>query len=220
MQSKRKVVQQIKACLKQAEDLLLTGLTQPGKVYYVEEDAVKRREASIAVIKAYHALRKLDGRHPNYWKRVYYLANAIVGHEEDYLDYIFRAGKTPEFIRVRIKRIAKEGRALSLSEELPERARISAGRLFLLLDEVYAAQIPDPKRGCSASLCTNCAEPVAFCHQKCSTCGMEFIGPFGFPDLTKWNKLTLPEKRKRAIEVYKRDNHGKLKVINASNRVA
>jgi len=220
MQSERKLAQRIKACLKQAEDLLLTGLTRQGKVYYVEQDAVEKREASIAVIKAYRALSKLDGRHPNYWKRVYYLARDIVRGNEDYLDYIFRAGKTPEFIRVAIKRIAKEGRALSLSEELPVQARISAGRLFLLLDEVYAAQIPDPKRGCSASLCTNCAEPVAFCDQKCSNCGMEFIGPFGFPNLFKWNRLTLPEKRKSVVEVYKRDNHGKLKIVNASNRVA
>lgn len=74
------------------------------------------------------------------------------------------------------------------------------------------AQIPDPTRGCSASICSNCQEKVAYCHARCNGCDMPFIGPFGFPPIQEWDQLTDQEKEGLVRRVCEEEDHyGKLR---------
>lgn len=54
--------------------------------------------------------------------------------------------------------------------------KIANGRLFKAPERftgdtgVYSAQVKDPKKGCSASICTNCNTPIAFSNYTCDAC--------------------------------------------------
>lgn len=83
-------------------------------------------------------------------------------------------------------------------------------RVFSVGDSIkFAAQIPDDSVGCSGSRCTNCMAPVAYCNQVCRTCGYRLIGPFGFPQFSEWEKLSLQEKRACIDRVFAAENHGR-----------
>ena len=68
-------------------------------------------------------------------------------------------------------------------------SRLVKGRLFGNGEGVFAGSIEDPERGCSASLCTNCYEPIAFRDVECIVCGYELIHHNGMPVLSEWGSL-------------------------------
>jgi hypothetical protein len=79
----------------------------------------------------------------------------------------------------------------------------------------FAVQIPDDTIGCSGSRCGNCNSKVAYCDQLCSQCKLPFVGPFGFPQLPKWQSMTADEQRTMVEEIYSMDsNHGRLTCTN------
>jgi len=89
-----------------------------------------------------------------------------------------------------IVRIAEQGRDLSLINSSDVDTRIKDAHLYIdSWGNKFAAQLRDPKRGCSASICTNCNEPIAFCDYTCDTCNYELIGAHGMPKVEDWNKM-------------------------------
>lgn len=66
---------------------------------------------------------------------------------------------------------------------------------------VVAAQIPDDTLGCSSSRCSNCEEPTVYCQQVCANCGMVMIGPFGFPQFSEWQNMTVEERQEMVNNV-------------------
>jgi len=95
------------------------------------------------------------------------------------------------------------------------RRKLEEGRAFQIGKTFwFAAQIPDDKVGCSGSRCSNCEDKTAYCVQICRTCGLPFVGPFGFPQWLKWQEMTAKEKRAAAEEVYSSSKHGRLGYTN------
>lgn len=204
--------------IRQAEDILLTGGQHlNGRQYRVEEDAKEKKDASIAIVQAYSVLKELGGSHPCCLRRIGYVARDIVGHG-DYADYVFRVGETPEAVQQVVRRIAEEARAEATSEQIDRESRVKNGRLFVVSSQIFPVSIRDSKRGCSASICSNCFEPIAYATMECSCCKMELVGPFGFPEIEEWRGLTLRQKRVLAADVFAKSDHGKLGVIESGGK--
>ncbi len=83
------------------------------------------------------------------------------------------------------------------AEALREMRLFKVGSSFL-----FAVQIPDDSVGCSGSRCSNCNNTVAYCEQRCTSCGFPFIGPSGFPQFSKWKTLDSSRKRILVEDVY------------------
>lgn len=211
-----KLTRKIQANISLAESIFWDGLGFTrgrfrGKLYTVEEDASKRKGSGIALVRAYRAYKELHEEHSLPLKRMHTLARHLMpAGRERYADYVFGYYKTPEDVQIQVAELAEVGRALAKSPETSDETRISSGRLFWFFNQLYAAQIPTPERGCSSSICSNCHEPVAFCDYICPSCGMEFIGPFGMPKVDDWQKLRLHQKRAYATSVYFGSNQGQL----------
>lgn len=87
----------------------------------------------------------------------------------------------------------------------------STDRTFRVDDSFkFAVQIPDNTVGCSGSRCTNCGSKVAYCNHVCNSCQRPFIGPFGFPQLPIWQAMSSDKKQAMVVEIYRRENHGRL----------
>ena len=77
--------------------------------------------------------------------------------------------------------IQAEGVAYHLNPLFSEEERLKSGLLYRTsFNVVMAGSIPDNRRGCSASVCSNCAEPIAYCHAICAVCSYPLIGPHGY----------------------------------------
>lgn len=84
------------------------------------------------------------------------------------------------------------------------------GLIFKIDNSFYfAAQIPDETVGISGSRCSNCNTNTAYCRQVCKNCNLPLIGPFGFPQLNKWNTLKLDEKKVLATATYYKKRSGR-----------
>lgn len=209
MRTLRQLLKQVRENIAKADDIILSGLNYPGgRAYIIEEDAVEKRESSMAIIQAYNLLKEISKDYPELLNHLYYLARDV--YRSDHDDYIFGAGQTPIEIRDQIKAIAKEGREIGNSTRISIEQRVKDLRLFISGDDIFPAQIRDSKRGCSASICTNCFEPIAYAVEKCRCCQFEVIGPFGFPEIEVWQKISNYGKRRLVEMVYYSDNHGKL----------
>jgi len=87
-----------------------------------------------------------------------------------------------------------------LADKTPVEKRIKQGRLYKDKNgNIFAAQIRDPDRGCSASICSNCDEPIVFCNYICETCSYELIGAHGMVNLYLWKRLK-PKKRAEVLQ--------------------
>ena len=213
MSTLRQQLREVRQNIAEADSLLLLdGMKYPrGRFYNLEEDAVGKRESSIAIIQAYNLLKETGKNYPKLLNHLYYLARDVYQSEHD--DYILRVSETPTEVRDQIKAIAGEGRQIHNSPGISIERRSTDSRLFVIGDNIFPAQIRDSKRGCSASICTNCFEPIAYSTQKCRCCNFELIGPFGFPEIEVWQKLSEFEKRRLVEKVYCSNNHGKLGVL-------
>lgn len=96
------------------------------------------------------------------------------------------------------------------------RMAIQESRIFKIgYSFLFAVQIPDDSVGISGSRCSYCDNKTAYCEQICRQCKLPLIGPFGFPQLPKWESLT-PEKRKTMVEdIYcHKNDRGRLGYVN------
>lgn len=93
---------------------------------------------------------------------------------------------------------------------------INEDRIFKIGNSFYfAVQVPDDSVGCSGSRCSSCGGEVACCHHVCKHCKMPFIGPFGFPQLLIWEKMTSDKKWQNVREVHSCvKNSGRLTYTN------
>ena len=83
---------------------------------------------------------------------------------------------------------------------------------------LFAVQIPDDSVGGSSSRCSNCNNKTVYSNQICRKCQLPFIGPFGFPQLPKWEALSPKEKRTMVEEIYCHcNNRGRIEYTNAEN---
>ena len=100
--------------------------------------------------------------------------------------------------------------------EKEQKKAIEEGRIFRIGDSyLLAAQIPDDSVGCSGSRCSNCNSDTAYCKDICGQCELPFVGPFGFPQLPSWKKMSVEKRIKKVEEVYGSENHGRLGCVNA-----
>ena len=77
---------------------------------------------------------------------------------------------------------------LNVDEKI-ERGMLYKDNRPLKHDYVMAAQIKDPNRGCSASICSHCREPIVFCMAQCPSCGYALIDAQGMPTIANWKRL-------------------------------
>lgn len=157
-----------------------------GRVYDPEISEVRLIISAPGIVRAYdyyQVFNKLLGERTDLLNRIFYLARDI---DKDHdLKYAVK-----DSIRRKIGQIAEEGRTLSLENPAIIEERIRLGKLFSDGSHTFAAQLMDPKRGCSASLCSNCDEPIAFCDTTCKTCSYELIGAHAMPTVEDWERLT------------------------------
>ena len=159
------------------EAKILNGLDHPwGRAFEVTEVVDKNSFAAVRLVKAYCSLKENKIELPDLFRRIYYLARCVVGCERIDRDiYFLQAGRVDEGEIKALCDIANEGRILENTNDLSVEDRIKAQRLFEEGLRVSAAQYQTPKKGCSASICSNCYEPVAFCDKLCVNCHYPFI---------------------------------------------
>lgn len=202
-------LRQIRTLIAKGSETVLDGHKYPnGKSYDIKKDAEERKEASTAVVKAHYRLLKTGKAFPEILQHLYYLARDI----DPCNNYIYQEITHP-IVQSRIKLIAQEGRDFGDSNKISVVKRLQTNRLFMLADYIFPAQLRDSKRGCSASICSNCYEPIAYSVEKCPCCHFELIGPFGFPEIESWQKMTKDEKRRLVERVFLSEKHGKLGII-------
>ncbi|MCK4670831.1 MAG: hypothetical protein KAT43_06520 [Nanoarchaeota archaeon] len=173
------------------EEVVLDGERFPnGRPY---DGAEARRKLQIAVpriIRTYETLQEIEEEHQDLLTRIFYFARDL--SDDNDLWFFEDKDQTKKLCE-----IAKQGRELSLANPATEEERIKQGRLYRYKDEsVFAAQIQDLRRGCSASVCSNCDEPIAFCNYECPVCNYELIGVHGMGDRSEQWRLQCPDLRK------------------------
>jgi len=159
------------------------------------EDNMYARQAEIEmvapkIVEAYKLVKGSEGVQAEFLDRIFYLARNIMttrpwgtpGSTEERID--------DQDLSERLRAIADEGRQVSwYNNSLTIDNRIKIGRLYADNTDTFAAQLKDPKRGCSASVCTNCDEPNAYCYVVCDVCDYEMIGAHGMPTVEEWRKM-------------------------------
>jgi hypothetical protein len=188
------LTKKIDEILRAVEDEVLDGLKFPGgKPANLEESERKIEFAAPKIVEAYDlSCRSLLGV-PALRKRIYYLARNF-RKEKQHVPYSHTETELKDLaLSERLREIAMEGRRLAI-EKPSEMHRIKLRQLFRKREDVFAAQIRDSKRGCSASICSNCDEPIAYCHYTCRVCNYELIGASHMPEIEKWDKMDLDEK--------------------------
>jgi len=182
------------------EEALLDGEKFPwGRAYNPEEERKNLKFAVPKIVHAYHLLKSLSRCEKELLERVFYLARDVDHSSCNWaLEYAVKNG----WMRETLKEIAREGRHLSLSKPKTVEARLRQAKLFNDGSWTYAAQIRDPKRGCSASVCSNCDEPLAFADYKCKVCNYELIGAHGMPTMKEWKNMDLEQKLQSLKEGY------------------
>jgi hypothetical protein len=81
---------------------------------------------------------------------------------------------------------------------------------------ICAPQIPDKTLRGYGTRCANCRSETGYFEQICRHCGIPFIGPLGFPDISVWKVLDAKEKKELAKKVCEQyHNRGRFKHVNA-----
>ena len=182
---------EIEKILISAEEVVLDG----GKTWTLEGGGTPKGEKAIAdvapkIIEAYK-LAKSSGA-TELLGRIYHLARHIRKKVPHILGEYTEIGIEDQIVSERLRKIAMEGRSLSL-------AKPNQGKLYFHREGIFAAQIRDPRRGISASICSNCDEPVIFIDYKCRTCGYDLIDGKDMPTISEWNELS-PAKKNEKLE--------------------
>jgi hypothetical protein len=177
----------VEVYLSHIEKILLDGEQSPyGKPYDPVESEAKLAISVPALIRTYSSygvLKHLFGEKPKLLKRIFYLARDV---DED-MDLKNAVNSTQKGL---IHHIANQGRSLSLKTPRTIEQRVKTAKLFTHDNHFYGAQLKDPKRGCSSSVCSNCDEPIVYSDVKCKTCNYELIGAHGMPTIEEWEKMT------------------------------
>ena len=178
---------QLENILMPVKEVLLDGLKFPNGRTYNREDSLRKLQISIPIIVSVYNLFKKEP----FNESIFYLARTI-----DIRRGIKNVFGIKELVGSQmiddIQSIANEGRMLYLMELKTDEERIESARLYKNNNgELFAAQLKDPKRGCSASICSNCYEPNAFADYKCEVCDHELIQAHGMPDIEDWEILKL-----------------------------
>ena len=196
--------------LKQAEDVLLQGRKFPkGKSMETTRD-LNELQTAIPLVVAAYSLADNTQR-----DQVFYLARSIdtpAPYQQDYLCQItepnfcalYELSAIPSEIVVKLKDIAKEGRVQDVLKPTTIEERLERGMLFEWQNQHLAGQLQDPKRGCSASLCTNCAEPSSYCEFNCTNCHKDLIQTHGLPTVEDWSQMDFKQRRHRLSVGYVR----------------
>lgn len=194
-------INEIKKILSPVEEVLLDGEKFTTERVYDHATHVKRLQVSVpGIVKAYDLFKlylkenKIGSGEENRetLSKIFYLARDIEG--DFYLRDLSETGSKEEGLIKRLHEIAKEGREMSLSNPKTVEDRIALAKLFFAGIDILAAQLQDPKRGCSASVCTNCDEPIAFCNYTCPACEYNLIGAHGMPTVEEWNNKDIQER--------------------------
>lgn len=171
------------------KEVLLDGLKFPNGRNYSREDELKKLQiATPIIISAYNVFKKSqdDGF------MIFYLARTVnqkIEHESGIKALINNSTIND------LQTIAKEGRISYLMVPETDEERIKSAMLYKnKSNEVFAAQLKDPKRGCSASICSNCYEPNAFSSYKCDMCNHELIQVHKMPTIEEWLNSNLETK--------------------------
>lgn len=188
------------AILVPVEELLLVGHNFPwGRTCDYQREIEEFVFSISRIVGAYDMLEESGIEKPNLLARIFYLARDLdTPYRRDTIE-IHLDKKMPKLIE-RLTEIAKMGRERSLEEPPGEKERVSLARLYSDGEDFFSAQVRDPKRGCSASVCTNCDEPIAYCHYECGVCGYELIGAHGMPTVEEWEEMNIGQ-RKESQEI-------------------
>ena len=188
----------IQEILQPVKEVLLDGHKFPNGKQFNHKEMIKELEISIpTLVLAYNSLDR--SKDYIYLPEIYYLARSI-DWDVEHSDI---EGLVNEDIRFQLLNIAKEGRHLSLAIPPTFEERLGLAKLYKSkYNEIFAAQLKDPKRGCSASVCTNCDEPNAFADYKCNICGYELIQARGMPILEEFKEASATEKYKMLSNGY------------------
>lgn len=172
---------------------LLDGEKFPhGKPYDYREEEAKILFSVPKIVQAYDLAQELSEKESgSFLKLIFYLARNL---DRRYNESDLNTCTKDKSLLKKIKEIASEGRLLSLSVPKTTEERIASAKLYSDELNIFSAQLQDPKRGCSASLCTNCDEPIAFCDYTCPTCNYELIGAHNMPTVEKWLDIGLPQR--------------------------
>jgi len=211
MNGNEDALHKISSLLIEAESQVFNKLVYT--TYYVHVDAEERKRVAKRIVKSAALMKKYGIVSPEFLSRIHFLARCIVQYDaNDNDDYIFGIAKMSPQLISDIREIAEEARVLSKStKETTIAKRLKTNRLFQVRQWTMAAQIIQPHRGCSASICSNCYEPTGFCENRCCNCGYLFVGPFEMPTVQEWDKMKPQEKIRKVLEVYANEpNHGRL----------
>ena len=193
-----------------AEERVLDGMKFPkGKPYVLAEERERNDHVIPLLIDAFDRLREMaDDESKGLLPRVFYLARSIAHPNNS--PHLLRGALQESQIEA-IHFIADEGRWQGRYDIVTVEERLNNGRVFLLDNGFYAAQIRDPKRGCSAGICSNCWEPVAFCNNICAVCDYTFVGPFeGMVSLDEWTALDLEGKQDLCRRIHGTASEGRM----------
>ena len=183
----------IEEILVSAEEVVLTGEKHPdGKLWTAEGD---RAVANVVpkIIEAYELAQSSGAA--ELLGRIYHLAR-IIRQEVPHIPGEYTEIRIEDqIVSERLREIAMEGRDLSLTAPDTVKERIEQGKLYFHREGVFAAQIKDPTHGRTASVCSNCDEPLAFIDFKCRTCDHELIDAVGMPTIAEWKELTPDQKQ-------------------------
>jgi hypothetical protein len=180
----------VEIVLSEVEKALLDGEKFPhGKTWDPEQETKDFQMAVPRIVFTYDRLKQ-NQQNADLLSKIFYLARDI---DKPYTsDRTLRWCIKDEHLLLDFYEIAKKGREQSLENPKTTLERIEQAKLFSNeAGELFAAQLKDPKRGCSASICTNCDEPIAFGHYKCGICNYELIGAHGMPTVESWNRMSV-----------------------------
>jgi len=171
--------------LEKIREVLLDGKKFPhGRPFDVEKE-VKEGEFTVPrVIEVYDSLEQNDPR----MQEIHYMARTLDRNSGDYWFDHMRSQFT------RIHEIAQEGRQSRLKDLDTVEQRTASARLFDGGVGIFSAQATDPKRGCSASVCINCYEPIAFCDYTCPTCEYDLISSTNMPTIEDWEAMSVRDR--------------------------
>jgi hypothetical protein len=201
----------VRELVEEVEARLFDGLQHPtnGTLYRPESEQADYDFSVARVVTAYQELTAIEGDKADLLARVYLLARDLVHPSGDF----GLAAHVPAPLDELISAIAQEGRQWGVQETITFEERERTQRLFVIDEQPYAIQLRHPERGCSASLCSNCLEPVAFADQLCQNCGLTFIGPFYTPNRKEWDQMTEGQRLRMVFQTLAHENQGRLRVI-------
>ncbi|MEK6835071.1 MAG: hypothetical protein AABX61_02295 [Nanoarchaeota archaeon] len=182
------------------KEVLLDGLNFPkGRIYDHENRIKKLQIATPLITLAYNVVFR---KSQDEGFIIFYLARSVDKEVE-------REPRVKELMSDSVmndlRAIAKEGRALSLMVPETDEERINSAMLYRNKNnEIFATQLRDPKRGCSASVCSNCYEPNAFADYKCDVCNYELIQAHEMPTIEEWLNSNLGTKFRMLQDGYMR----------------